>query len=122
MSQAHFNQAAAEMLGAATVYAPEGMMQVGHDFMGFADAYDCIAQAFGTMARHADEEFPLHDAIVDQMKEMHADLRRVAALARDLQPMFRKLHQEDIGRIASPRKGERKWDLANNRDFIGGGF
>ncbi|MET7902051.1 hypothetical protein ABZS86_11380 [Streptomyces sp. NPDC005355] len=117
---ARFNQAAAEMLGAASVYDPEGMMEVGRDFSGFADAFGNIAQAMAVMAKRANDEFPLNPAILDQLKEMHARLRQVAEKARDLQPAFRKFHADDIKRIADPRRNEALWDLANNRDFIGG--
>ncbi|MGW5098117.1 hypothetical protein ACWEQ1_28315 [Streptomyces nodosus] len=100
---ARFNQTAAEMLGAASVYNPDGMMQVGQDFCGLAEAYENIAEAMRRMAVLADEEFPLNRAITDQLKDMHAILKQVAAKGRELQPAFRNLHKDDVTRIANPR-------------------
>jgi len=119
MGQAQFNQAAAEMLGAAMVYQPEGMMEVGRDFVHMGTAFRQIAQAMGIMAKRADDEDPLHPAILDQLKEMYIMLEQVAQKADELAPAFKSYHALDIKRIAEPRRGEHKWDITNNRDHVG---
>lgn len=119
MAQAQFNQAAAEMLGAASVYAPEGMMEVGRDFVHMGTAFRQIAQAMGIMASRANDEDPLHPAILDQLKEMHTMLNQVADKADDLGPAFRHYHAVDIKRISEPRRGEQKWDVSANQAHVG---
>lgn len=119
MAQAQFNQAAAEMLGAATVYAPEGMMEVGRDFVHMGTAFRQIAQAMGIMAKRANDEDPLHPAILDQMHQMHNLLTQVAEMADEMAPAFRSYHAVDIKRISEPRRGEQKWDVSANRDHVG---
>ncbi len=121
MAQSPFNQAAAEMLGAAQVYDPQGMMEVGRDFVHMGPAFRNIAEAMRVMATRS-EENPLHPAIIDQLKEMYALLGQVAAKADDLGPAFKSFHAVDIKRIAEPRRKEEGWDVVNNRDFVGTGF
>jgi hypothetical protein len=120
MAQARFNEAAAEMLGAALVYNPEGMMQVGNDFAQMPEAFRNIAGAMQKMAQRANDDDPIHPAIVDIMHNMYQKLHEVAKMAEDLGPAFRSLHAVDIKRIESPRRGEAKWDLSANRDHVGG--
>lgn len=115
MAQARFIDAAAEMLGAAMVYHPEGMMQVGNDFAKMPEAYRNIANAMKTMAQRAHDEDPLHAQITDQMFQVYQKLQEAAQLSEELGPMFRNLHNVDIARIEAPRRGEAKWDVSNNR-------
>lgn len=121
MPQARFIEAAAEMLGAAMVYHPEGMMQVGNDFAKMPEAYRNIANAMKTMAQRANDEDPLHPQIIDQMFQVYQKLQEAAQLSEELGPMFKNLHSVDIERIARPRKGEERWDLSANRDHVGRG-
>lgn len=119
MSQARFLEAAAEMLGAAMVYRPDGMMQVGNDFAQMPGAYRNIANAMKTMVTRAHDEDPIHPAIIDTMGQMYQKLQEVADMAEQLAPAFRALHAVDIARIESPRRGEEKWDISRNRDHAG---
>lgn len=119
MAQARFNEAAAEMFGAAMVYNPDGMMQVGQDFAQLPEAFRNIAGAMQTMAKRAHDNDPLHDAIIDIMYNIYQKLHEAAKLSEDLAPAFRSLHAVDIKRIESPRRGEEKWDLSANRDHAG---
>lgn len=121
MAQAQFNQAAAEMLGAATSYNPEGMMEKGRDFVHMGPAFRNIAEAMRIMATKG-EESPMHPAIIDQLKEMYGLLKQVAEKADELGPAFKSFHNVDIKRIVEPRRNEEEWDLAKNREFIGTGF
>lgn len=119
MSQARFLEAAAEMLGAAMVYNPDGMMQVGNDFARMPEAFRNIAGAMQTMTKRANDEDPIHPAIIDMMHNMYQKLHEVASMAEDLGPAFKSLHAVDISRIESPRRGEEKWDISRNRDHAG---
>ena len=116
---ARFNQAAAEMLGAASVYDPQGMMEVGRDFVHMGTAFRQIAEAMRIMQQKTEDEMPMHPAIVEQLKEMYGMLQQTASKADELAPAFKAFHSVDIKRIAEPRRGERKWDVTNNLDSVG---
>lgn len=116
---ARFNQAAAEMLGAASVYAPEGMMEVGRDFVHMGTAFRQIADAVRIMAQKTEGEMPMHPAITDQIKEAYALLQQVAGKMDDLGPAFKSFHAVDIKRIAEPRRNEKMWDVTANASSVG---
>ena len=115
-------EASREMVGASMMYNPEGMMEIGNDISSLGEVIRNVASAIQHMTRQVQEgETPMHNAIVDQVKSMHAELVKVAHMADDLKPAFENLHQVDINRIRNPRPGEEFWDLSKNRDFVGRG-
>lgn len=115
MAVAGFVQAAAEMLGAAMVYSPDGMMQVGNDLSQTPVALQNVANALYTMTKRSHEQDPIHPAIIDQMQKVCKALQDAAKLAEDLGPAFKHLHAVDIQRIQQPRTNEGKWDFAANK-------
>lgn len=121
MAQARFIEAAAEMLGAAMAYNPEGMMQVGNDFNKMPEAFRNVANAMKRMAQRAHDQDPINPAILDQMNVVFQHLQAAATAAEELGPAFRNLHAVDIQRIEQPRNGERKWDVSANADYVGRG-
>jgi hypothetical protein len=122
MQQARIIEASREMVGAAMMYNPESMMQIGNDFASFPEIIRNVANAIQGMTRAVQEgETPMHPAIVDQVKVLHQTLINAAASAEDLRPAFENLHAVDIKRIREPRPGEEMWDLSANRDYVGRG-
>lgn len=120
MATARIIEASREMVGAAMMYNPEGMMQIGNDMASFPEVIRNVASALQGMTRQVqDGETPMHPAIVDKLKALHAELIKVAHEAEDLKPAFENLHNVDINRIRNPRKGEEMWDLSSNSDFVG---
>jgi hypothetical protein len=110
-----FVQSSAEMMGAATVYAPEGMMQVGNDLSQIPEALKNVAEALRIMTQRSNDEDPISPAIITKMGEIYKGLAALAASAEDLGPMFKTLHNVDIQRIEQPRRNEHKWDVSANR-------
>lgn len=121
MAQARFIEAAGEMLGAAMVYAPEGMMQVGNDFAKLPEAFRNVANAMQKMAQRAHDQDPIHPSILDMMQGIYQKLQEAATLSEELAPAFRNLHAVDIQRLEAPRINESRWDVSANRDHLGGG-
>lgn len=118
--QARIIEASREMVGAAMMYTPEGMMQIGNDFASFPEVIRNVANAIQGMTRQVQAgETPMNPAIVDQLKVMHAGLVKIAHEAEDLKPAFENLHAVDISRIRNPRPGEEMWDLSKNREHVG---
>lgn len=115
--QARIIEASREMVGAAMMYHPEGMMQIGNDLSSLPEVITNVAGAIQGMTRQVQEgDTPMHPAIVDQIRAIHAALINVAHQAQDLQPAFENLHSVDISRIRNPRPGEQMWDMSANRD------
>lgn len=111
----HFVAAATEMARAAAAYHPTGMLQVGQDFGGLEEALRINAEALKTTVENADANWPLHPNIVEIMRQIHGLQLKAAELATELKPAFRALHDVDIARLESPRKGEAMWDYTTNR-------
>lgn len=118
--QARIIEASREMVGAAAMYTPEGMMQIGNDFASFPEVIRNVANAIQGMTMSVQGgETPMNPAIVDALKAIHAEMMKTAHMAEDLKPAFENLHAVDIKRIRQPRPGEEMWDLTKNRDFVG---
>jgi hypothetical protein len=115
MTAAAFVTATAEMMGAAAVYDPQGMMQVGNDLSQLPLALRNVAETLRVMTQRSNDNDPINPAIINTMGDIYKTLLAAATSAEDLGPMFRNLHQVDIARIESPRRGEQKWDVTANR-------
>jgi len=113
----HFVAPAMEGAQAAANYAPTGMMQVGRDFAGLQQALELHAEAMKITVENADAKHPLAPQIIEMMRQIHSLQLKAAEMASELPIAFRKLHDVDIARIETPRKGpegERMWDVASN--------
>jgi len=113
----HFVAPAMELARAAANYRPTGMLQVGADFAGLEEALRLHAEAMKITVENADATQPLAPQIVELMRQVHGLQLKAAELAAELTPAFRQLHDVDIARLESPRKGiagERMWDVSSN--------
>lgn len=110
-----FLQSSAEMLGAAAVYNPEGMMQVGNDLSQISPMLRNVAETIRIMTQRSNDQDPINPAIIDMMGEVYKQLFSAAAGAEELPRAFQKFHEVDIKRINEPRKNEQKWDFSANR-------
>lgn len=113
----HFVAPAMEGARAAANYQPTGMMQVIQDFAGLEEALQLHAEAMRVTVENADAKFPLDPRVVETMRQIYQLQLKASELARELQPAARKLHETDIARIETPRKGregERMWDVTSN--------
>lgn len=113
----HFVAPAVEGARAAANYQPTGMMQVIADFAGLEEALQLHAEAMRVTVENADAKFPLDPRVIETMRQIYQLQLKASELARELQPAARKLHETDIARIESPRKGregERMWDVTSN--------
>jgi hypothetical protein len=110
----HFVAAATEMARAAAAYQPQGMLQVGQDFVGLEEALRIHAEALKTTVENADANWPLHPNIAEILRQIHGLHLKAAELAAELKPAFNQLHDVDIARLENPRQGERMWDVSAN--------
>ncbi|MER8003040.1 hypothetical protein [Streptomyces sp. NPDC095613] len=113
----HFVAPAMEMARIAANYDPKGMLQVGEDFVGLADALKLHAEAMRSTVEIADSRQPLDPQIVGIMRDIHGLQLKAASLAEELRPAFENLHNVDLERLRNPRKGaeaEAMWDVSAN--------
>lgn len=112
----HFLGPAMEMHRIAATYKPEGMMQVGRDFAGLAEALEHIANAMRVTTARADAEQPLDPRIVEMMQQIYGLQIKAAELAKQLKPAFASCHRVDVDRLQNQRRGEHEWDVTRNAD------
>lgn len=116
MSGHHFLGPAMEMHRIAATYQPDGMMQVGRDFGGLAEALEHVADAMKVTTARADAEDPLDPRIIEMMQQIYGLQIKAAELAQQLKPAFLACHRVDIERLQNPRQGEAAWDVTRNAD------
>jgi len=110
----HFVAPAEQMAAAAAQYDPQGMLQVGQDFIGLEEALRLVAEALKVTVENANAKQPLDPQIVQMMEQVYMLQIRAAEMASELKPAFEKLHLPDLERHRNPRTGERMWDIASN--------
>lgn len=113
----HFVAPAMEMARAAANYQPTGMIQVISDLGGLSEALGLVAEAMKVTVENADATYPLDPNVIEAMKQVYQLQSKTAALAQELLPAARKVHDADLQRHENPRKGrqgERMWDIASN--------
>lgn len=113
----HFVAPAMEMARIAATYDPKGMLEVGEDFAGLAEALRLHAEAMKITVENADATQPLDPRIVEIMRQIHGLQLKASELAEELRPAFERLHDVDLSRLRNPRKGkagEAMWDVASN--------
>ncbi|KIF67729.1 hypothetical protein HY68_02270 [Streptomyces sp. AcH 505] len=118
MQQARIIEASREMVGSAMAYSPEGMMQIGSDLASFPEALANVAKSIQAMTRQVQEgDTPMDPAIVGMVRALHQQIVAASEMAKDIGPMFRQFHADDIKRIEQPRRNEQMWDYGANRDY-----
>lgn len=113
----HFIAPAMEGARIAANYDPQGMLDVGADFAGLAEALRLHAEGMKVTTENADAKWPLDPNIIEIMRQVHELQLRAATLADELKPAFEKLHDVDLDRLRNPRKGavgEAMWDVTRN--------
>jgi hypothetical protein len=113
----HFVAPAMEMARIAAAYDPKGMLEVGEDFAGLAEALKLHAEAMKITVENADAKQPLDPRIVEIMRQIHGLQLKASELADELKPAFERLHDVDLSRLRNPRKGktgESMWDASVN--------
>ena len=105
-------QMAADMEAAMARYEPADAWEVLRDAKQWPNVPDCVA---GTVKNYADQleasRFPLNEAIVDKLWDMHEALRAVHTAAEELYPLMQKAHAVDIARRDGSRGDESKWNV-----------
>lgn len=117
MSGHHFIAPAMEFARISANYDPHGMLEVGEDFTGLAEALRLHAEGMKLTVENADAKFPLDPRIVDIMRQVHELQLKAADLSDELKPAFERLHDVDLDRLRNPRKGkvgESMWDASTN--------
>ncbi|WP_234010515.1 hypothetical protein [Streptomyces sp. SPB074] len=114
MSGFRFEEYAAEMEQAAQNYEPEDAMEILSMIEGLPAALTSVANVMRILAERSDSEFPLEKAIAQSFDDMYGAMSAAVAVAEDLGPLFRQVHEADIARHEDPRNGteaEKGWNV-----------
>ncbi|MFF9035029.1 hypothetical protein ACF090_06100 [Streptomyces sp. NPDC014892] len=109
-----FEDYAIDMQAAANTYEPDGCMEILAMVEGLPTALTCIANVMAILAERSDSEFPLEKAVADGFNDIYGALKSSVAVAEDLGPLFRQVHEQDIARHEDPRNGpeaEKGWNV-----------
>ncbi|MGW1775680.1 hypothetical protein [Streptomyces sp. NPDC002104] len=109
-----FEEHAADMQAAAHLYEPEGCMEILAMVEGLPEALESIAHVMQILAERSDTEFPLEKEVADGFSDIYGAIKAAAAVAEDLGPVFRRVHEQDIARHEDPRNGpeaEKGWNV-----------
>ncbi|MER8262789.1 hypothetical protein ABT007_01185 [Streptomyces griseus] len=109
-----FEEYAAEMEAAAQQYDPENAMEILAMVEGLPAALSSVANVMQILAERADSEFPLEKQVADGFNDIYGALMAAVAVADDMGPLFRQVHEQDIARHEDPRNGveaEKGWNV-----------
>ncbi len=109
-----FEDAAAEMEQAANDYDPENAMEILAMVEGLPAALTSVANVMKILAERSDSEFPLEKEVADGFNDIFGALMSAVAVAEDMGPLFRQVHEQDIARHEDPRNGheaEKGWNV-----------
>ncbi|MGW9027525.1 hypothetical protein ACWGQ5_25800 [Streptomyces sp. NPDC055722] len=109
-----FEEAAAEMEQAANQYDPEDAMEILAMVEGLPAALTSVANVMKILAERSDSEFPLEKEVADGFNDIFGALMSAVAVAEDMGPLFRQVHEQDIARHEDPRNGtdaEKGWNV-----------
>ncbi|MEU1452810.1 hypothetical protein [Streptomyces avermitilis] len=114
VSDFQFEEAASEMEQAANQYEPENAMEILAMVEGLPAALTSVANVMKILAERSDSEFPLEKEVADGFNDIFGALMSAVAVAEDMGPLFRQVHEQDIARHEDPRNGpeaEKGWNV-----------
>ncbi|MDQ1047390.1 hypothetical protein [Streptomyces sp. V4I2] len=109
-----FEEVASEMEQAANEYSPEDAMEILAMVEGLPAALRSVANVMKILAERSDSEFPLEKEVADGFNDIFGALMSAVAVAEDMGPLFRQVHEQDIARHEDPRNGpeaEKGWNV-----------
>ncbi|NEA63608.1 hypothetical protein [Streptomyces sp. SID12488] len=109
-----FEEAASEMEQAAHQYDPDNAMEILAMVEGLPAALTSVANVMKILAERSDSEFPLEKEVADGFNDIFGAVMSAVAVAEDMGPLFRQVHEQDIARHEDPRNGpeaEKGWNV-----------
>ncbi|WP_371566827.1 hypothetical protein [Streptomyces canus] len=109
-----FEEAASEMEQAANQYNPEDAMEILAMVEGLPAALTSVANVMKILAERSDSEFPLEKEVANCFNDIFGAVMSAVAVAEDMGPLFRQVHEQDIARHEDPRNGheaEKGWNV-----------
>ncbi|MFI8072956.1 hypothetical protein ACIF85_29790 [Streptomyces sp. NPDC086033] len=109
-----FEEAALEMEQAANQYDAENAMEILAMVEGLPAALTSVANVMKILAERSDSEFPLEKEVANGFNDIFGAVMSAVAVAEDMGPLFRQVHEQDIARHEDPRNGheaEKGWNV-----------
>lgn len=93
-------------------YHPENLMSAGQVFPDMKEFYEGLATSLNSLADTLGDESPLHEQLVESLREQASALAGLRDQAEEGEKQFQTLHEDDISRVENPRTGETMADYA----------
>jgi len=80
-------------------------------FAGLPEFFADQASSLGTLAQRADDEMPLNKNVIEEVREIVANMNGLRDKAEELNQHFRVAHETELKRVHEPRPGEAAWNV-----------
>ena len=80
-------------------------------FSGLPGFFEDQSKALGTLAQRADDEMPLNQSVVEELREIVSAFNGLRDKAQELNQHFRTAHEPELKRANEPRPGEAAWNV-----------
>ncbi|WP_344829172.1 hypothetical protein [Actinocorallia longicatena] len=103
--------AAADVNTAAATYDPPDMWRVAADLRQLPDVFASVALALRTYTGRLEGGFPIDPHVVEAIAQLYQGIAQVAVAAQEIEPLFRRVHADDLKRDEAPRTNEPAWNV-----------
>lgn len=109
--------ASAEFHAAAAAYSPEDMWEFKHHLASMPEVLGNLAQAIKVFGTRVDSETPTGKNTVAVLFSVYELMINAANQAAELNPSFRREHENDLQRGEAPRTRESMWDVGRASSY-----
>lgn len=105
------DEAANDVLGS---YEPHNLKSIQQVFPDLKNFFGTLAGQLDSLTGRLEEESPLHQDLIEALREMVSTLGGLRDSAEGAEGDFPRLHEADLDRYENPRAGEHLADYAVN--------
>ena len=103
--------AAEEFSASAARYTPESAHQIAPDLDRLPEVIATLADGIRLYATRIDSEEPVERPVTDALFVLFSGMTHLVALAEEIGPIHRQIHEREIARGEDPRHGEPRWNV-----------
>lgn len=94
-------------------FEPENVEDLGAFLQALPAVYEALASGLNRVADRFGDEYPLHPAVVEHIRELGSHAAGQHEYAAEAHHVFTTTHQDDLERLENPRPGEEFMDVGN---------
>jgi hypothetical protein len=103
-----------QMVGAATGYDPDGMLEWGRDMQAMEQVLTNIGGVLQALKSGADD-LPVNNVVKETIGSVGELQQACSSAASEIHATFEAVHHAELERLRNPRPNEAKWDATANR-------